>query len=181
MPVTDFIFTESKPIPDYPQLKQFLENRVYLFFGESMYYPNLMMGYGDTLFFSYRGQKSIRESLDEVYLVFNEEKGKPFVIQSISIDLHGIEAGSWLLNSINDHFEHARLLFPENFEQSAYNRVLEELFDEGPLNPIDIKAWLFWLQWTGLLMPPLQSKNCPEGDLPLSFFQKNNSISSQKI
>lgn len=146
-----------------------------------MYYPNMMMGYGDTVFFSYRGQNRVNEKLDEIFSLFQEEGSKPYLIQPISIDLHGIEGGQWLFNAINDHFEHARMVSPINFEQTAFNRTMEELFDEGPVNPIDIQAWLFWLQWTGLLLPPLQSKDCPEGDLPLSYFQKNKAYQSSQI
>jgi|688.fasta_scaffold47231_2 hypothetical protein len=170
----DFVFVDGKAIPDARALSNYLKNRVYFFFGDHPYLPNTLLGYGDKVFYNYRGQDKIQEDLHQLLSYFPEEKQSLFLFQPISIDLHGIEAGQWLEDSIADHFEHAKNIPPQTFEQTAIHRVLEELFDEGPLNPVDMKAWLYWLQWTGLLLPPLHAPACPEGDLRLSDFINSN-------
>jgi hypothetical protein len=180
MLTNDFVFVDCKLLPDPIQLNEYLENRVYFFFGESLHLPNLMLGYGNQVFYSYRGQENIKQNLEEVISLFKDEPSRPFMIQAISIDLHGIEAGQWLHDCIADHFEHAKNVAPNSFESTAINRVMEELFDEGPLNPPDIKAWLFWLQWSGLLLPALHSEGCEEGDLALSVFTQHTLNKSQQ-
>ena len=53
MLTNDFVFVDCKLLPDPIQLNEYLENRVYFFFGESLHLPNLMLGYGNQVFYSY--------------------------------------------------------------------------------------------------------------------------------
>jgi len=164
----DFVFVDCLPIPKSADLIAFLKDRIFFVIAESYPNPIVYLGYGENVFL-HDGNEAQVEKISNILEKF-ELLERPHLIQAISIDLHGIEGGQWLHDSMADHFMHATTMVHHTFETTAINRILEELFDEGPSPAIDIKAWLFWLQWTGLLLPALRSQQCGEGDIPFGFF-----------